>query len=426
MNANTIECPKCQTKIEVSKVMSAQITDRIREELQEEVDAEKATVAKEAEKVAKQKAANEKAAAELEQKVKTGIDAGVSAARATLVAAARKKAEEDLGLELREKAERVNELEGKLKTAQTTELSLRKRERELEEKAANLDLEVARKIKEETDRARDSAKKQAADEHALKDKETQEQNASLRRQVEDLRQKLAQGSQQSQGEALELVLEDLLSRSFPHDEIEEIGKGVSGGDWIQHVTEPSGLECGAIVWETKNAKNWSAAWLPKLRKDQRECKAVAAILVTEVMPPNCQHLTEIDGVWICTRACAMTLGAALRAGLVELAKARQASDGKHGKIERVYDYLNGPEFRQRVAGTVEPLVQMQASLTQERRAMKRIWAAREKQIEAAVISMHGMYGDLQGIVGANSLPTLEGMDLPELPGGESADDDAQD
>jgi len=58
--------------------------------------------------------------------------------------------------------------------------------------------------------------------------------------------------------------------------------------------------------------------------------------------------------------------------------------------------------------------------------MKRIWAAREKQIEAAVISMHGMYGDLQGIVGANSLPTLEGMDLPELPGGESADDDDQD
>jgi len=195
---------------------------------------------------------------------------------------------------------------------------------------------------------------------------------------------------------------------------------------LQRVQEASGLECGAILWETKNARKWSAGWLPKLRQDQREAKAAVAVLVTESMPPDAANLTQIDGVWVCNRACAVGLAMALRAGLVELAKGRQASDGKAGKIERVYDYLNGPEFRQRVAGTVEPLVQMQASLTQERRAMKRIWAAREKQIEAAVISMHGMYGDLQGIVGANSLPTLEGMDLPELPGGESADDDDQD
>jgi hypothetical protein len=220
-------------------------------------------------------------------------------------------------------------------------------------------------VKEETDAIRDAAKKQADDEYLLKNRETKEQNTALLAKVQELTRKLEQGSQQAQGEALELVLEDVLRREFPHDEIEEIAKGVNGGDWLQRVMEPSGLECGSILWETKNAKNWSPAWLPKLRKDQRESKAAIAILVTEAMPPDCQHLTEIDGVWICTRACAVTLGSALRAGLVELAKARQAADGKHGKIERVYDYLSGTEFRQRIAGMVEPLVQMQAGLTRK-------------------------------------------------------------
>ncbi|GMV24140.1 MAG: hypothetical protein AMXMBFR58_01710 [Phycisphaerae bacterium] len=422
---NTIQCPKCQTKIEITKAMTAQVESRIREELEGEVDAKKAALDKEAQKLAKQKAALEKAESEVDQKVKDGVregvEAGVAAQRAAIAAQARKKAEADLAEERRADSERITELEGKLKQSKQTELDLRKRERTLEEEKASLELNVARRVKEETDAIRAAAKKQADDEYLLKHRETQEQNTALLAKVQDLTRKLEQGSQQAQGEALELVLEDVLSRAFPHDEIEEIAKGVNGGDCLQRVNEPSGLECGSILWETKNAKNWSAAWLPKLRKDQRESKAAIAILVTEAMPPDCQHLTEIDGVWVCTRACAVTLGSALRAGLVELAKARQAADGKHGKIERVYDYLSGTEFRQRIAGMVEPLVQMQAGLTAERRAMTRIWSAREKQIEAAVQCMHGMYGDLQGIVGSSTLPTLEQMDLPRLESG-NADD----
>lgn len=420
-NQNTIECPKCQTKIEITKAMTAQVESRIRAELESEVDAQKAALDQRAKALAERdkslahaKAALDQAKAEMDQKLKDGVETAVAAERATIAAKARKKAEADLAEERRADAERITDLEGKLKQSRQSELDLLKRERELKEKADSLELDVARRLKDGEDAIRAAAKKQADEEHILKEKEAQEQNAALRRQVEDLKRKLEQGSQQAQGEALELVMEDVLSRAFPHDEIEEIAKGVNGGDWLQRVQEPSGLECGSILWETKNAKNWSAAWLPKLRKDQRESKAAIAILVTEAMPSGCQHLTEIDGVWICTRACAVTLGSALRAGLVELAKARKAADGKYGKIERVYDYLSGTEFRQRIAGVVEPLLQMQTGLAAEKRAMTRIWAAREKQIEAAVQCMHGIYGDMQGIVGSSTLPTLEQMDLPRL------------
>jgi hypothetical protein len=415
MNTNTIDCPKCNTKIEINKVLTAQLEERIREELQADVDAQRAAVAKETEALAKQKAAVAKAVAEAEQKVRSGIEAGLAEAKSALTAEARKKAKEDLAVELQEKAERVGELETKLKAAQTTELALRKRERELQEKQETLDLEVAKRIKAETDSAREAAKKQAAEEHELKTKESQEQISGLRKQIDELKRKAEQGSQQTQGEALELILEDVLGRAFPLDGIQPIAKGVNGADILQRVVEPSGMECGGILWETKNAKKWNPAWLTKLRDDQRNAKAVIAVLVTEVMPPGQTRLDHIDGVWVCDRLTAVGLGLALRAGLVELAKSRQAADGKAGKIERVYDYLTSAEFRQRVSGMVEPLVQLQDGLNKERRAMERIWSAREKQIQSAIQCMHGMYGDLQGIVGYN-LPTLAGMELPALPG----------
>lgn len=428
MTNATIDCPKCNTKIEITKAMTAQVEARIRQQVEGEAAERQAALQKEAEKLAEQKAKFEKAEAELarskaemDRKVKDAVAAGVeeqvAAQRAEIAAQARKKAEADLALEQQERDERIKDLEGKLSASKKTELEMLKRERELTEKTESLELEVARKVKEESEAIREAAKKQAAEEHLLKDKEKEEQIAGLRKQIDDLKRKAEQGSQQAQGEALELVVEEVLARAFPYDEIAEIAKGVKGGDWLQRVREPSGLECGGILWETKNAKNWNPAWLPKLRKDQREAKAAIAILVTEVMPSGHDLLTEIDGIWVCTRACAHTLGAALRAGLVEVAKARQAAEGKQDKIERVYDYLSGTEFRQRVGGMVEPLVQMQTGLASEKRAMTRIWAAREKQIEAAVLNMHGMYGDLQGIVGASTLPTLEQMDLPRLASG---------
>lgn len=417
MNPSTIECPKCQTKIEISKAMTAQISDRIRQEVEAEVDARKQALDRDAQKLAKQKAALEKAQGDMEQRVKDGVEAGVVAQRAAVIAQAKKKAEEDVAAERRADAERVTELEGKLKASKQTELNLLKRERELKEKAESLELDVARRVKEETDAIRAAAKKQADDEYLLKHKETQEQNTALLAKVQDLTRKLEQGSQQAQGEALELVLEDVLARAFPRDEVVPVKKGVHGADVLQNVMDSSGLECGSILFESKNARNWSPAWLPKLREDQRDSKAAIAVLVTEAMPPETQHITQIDGVWICTKACVVELARALRAGLVEVAKGRQAADGKQSKAERTYEFVTGTEFRQRIAGMVEPLLALRKGLDKERAAMERIWAAREEEINAVVCGISGLYGTFQGIVGSTTLPTLEQMDLPRLEAG---------
>jgi hypothetical protein len=409
MTNNTIQCPKCKSDVEITKAVEAQLAERIRGEVLAAVSSREKAVSEQLGRMENEKRAIEQARGEVQDRIRQGVEA----ARTQVEAEALAKAKKSVDLEYQAQSDRIKQLEQEAESSRKVQLDIIRRERALKDQEAALEIEIAKRISAESDAIRAAAKKQAEEAHILKDKEAQEQNSTLRRQVEELRRKLEQGSQQAQGEALELILEDALKRAFPQDSIDEIAKGVNGGDWLQGVVLPNGLECGSILWETKNAKNWSAGWLKKLRSDQREAKAAFAVLVTEAMPAGYHHIAEIDEVWVCTRACAMTLGAALRTGLIEVAKARAASEGRHSKIERVYDYLSGTEFRQRVAAVVEQLGALKSGLDAERRAMMRIWAAREKQIEGAVHAMNGMYGDLQGIVGAG-LPTIEGMELPRL------------
>jgi hypothetical protein len=68
------------------------------------------------------------------------------------------------------------------------------------------------------------------------------------------------------------------------DEVLPVPKGVNGADLLQRVRSPSGQLCGTIVWEAKQTRNWSGAWIPKLKDDQQAVGAELAVLVTSAMP----------------------------------------------------------------------------------------------------------------------------------------------
>ena len=80
-------------------------------------------------------------------------------------------------------------------------------------------------------------------------------------------------------------------------------------------------------------------------------------------------------------------------------------------MELIYQYLTGPKFKHRIEAIVEKFSDMQADLDKERKAMTRLWAKREMQIQGVIESTVGMYGDLQGIAG-RALPEIEGLELP--------------
>lgn len=406
---DTITCPKCGFTIEVTEALSAQLTGEIRKRLEADVASRK----NELEQLGETLKTREEAVEEATKTVGKQVQDQLAKERKKLEDNAKIQAQEAVALDLKDKEGQIAAYKAKLTQANETELALRKKERELEEKAESLELEVTRKLDEEREKIRQAAQKKAADDHALKDAEKEKLMAEMRQQIEELKRKSEQGSQQSQGEVLELVLEDFLRQQFPTDEVQPIPKGVHGGDVLQRVRDSAGMDCGLILWESKQTKNWSAGWLSKLRDDQRAAKAAQSIILTEAMPDGCYTFTVIEGVWVTNRACLLGVVMALRASLIEVASANRAIQGRQTKMEVLYNYLAGPEFRNRVTGIIEAFVTMRSELESEKRAIQKTWAKREKQLERALTNTAGFYGDLQGIIGG-SLAQIEALELPAL------------
>jgi len=119
-----------------------------------------------------------------------------------------------------------------------------------------------------------------------------------------------------------------------------------------------------------------------------------------------------EGVWITDHLSIKGLATALRFNLIEVIHAKIISEGKKEKMEIMYNYLCGSEFKTKVQGIADAIISMQEDLQKEKRAMGKIWAKREKNIDEIVINTVRMVGDMQGILG-KSLPEIQGFELAE-------------
>ena len=413
---DTIICPQCKASIEVTEVLSAQLRSELRREFdaeqrkrEAELSDREADLARAKQDVAAAKAAVDQLVAEQLQKE-----------RQQLTEKARLEAKEQLSVEFQDLQQQLAASNDQLKTARAAELQLRQERRQLEQEKESLELTLARRLDEERGKIREAARKEAVEETQLKAAEKDKLISDLNRQIADLKRKSEQGSQQLQGEVLELTLEDALARTFPYDTITPVPKGIHGGDVIHEVRDASGHVCGLILWESKRTKAWSEGWLPKLRDDQRAAKAQLAILVSAELPKHIANFGCVDGVWVTGWPCAVALAHAICAGLIEVGRAKQAMDGQHGKMELLYQYLSGSEFRHHVEGIIEAFVTLKDDLEAEKRATQRLWAKRDEQLERAISQTAGMYGDLQGIVG-RALPAIGQLTMPGLLEGSDPD-----
>ncbi|MCU1284048.1 MAG: hypothetical protein JWO13_398 [Acidobacteriales bacterium] len=339
----------------------------------------------------------------------------LNAERKLLAQAAEERASEEFGARLRSVETELAEKDLKIQQAQAAELAVRKERRALEEQKRELELEVERRLHDERKKVREATMKEEEESFRLKLAEKDKVIGDMRQQVEELRRKSEQSSQQLQGEVLELALEERLKISFPLDQIEPVQKGRAGGDVIQRVIGPGGFVCGTILWESKRTKTWSDDWLVKNRQDQRGIGAQVGVIISTAMPKGIDTFDQIETVWVGTTACILPLAKALRAALIETALVKLATKGREGKMEVMYEYLTGPQFRQRVSAIVEACIAMHEDLNAEKRAFNRTWSKRQRHLELLMTSTAGMYGDLQGMVG-KSMPEIQGLGLALLEG----------
>lgn len=375
-----ITCPKCKTDIKLTESLAAPIIESTRRDYERRLKKDRRAIADEEEKKARHVMA-------------TDLD---------------QKAREIKALQVV-----IEQRDKKLTEAQKAQAELLRKERELDDAKREMDLTVEKRVQKVLANTRDQEKRKAEESLGLKVKEKEHIIASMQNQIKELERKAKQGSQQLQGEVQELELESLLSTKFPFDAIRPVPKGEHGGDVLQVVIGPSGQPCGTILWESKRTKNWSNAWLSKLRDDQRAAKAEVSVIVSQSLPKGTETFDLIGGVWVTHLSAALPIAMMLRHTLIEIATARQASEGRQTKMEMVYQYLTGPRFRQRVEAIVYAFSSMQTDLHKEKRAINKQWAKREEQIDRVMQATVGMYGDFQGIAG-KTLQEIEGLELRAL------------
>jgi len=416
MSEPTIICPNCKTEIKLTESLAAPLIDSTRREYEKRLAQKDADVAKRDAALRER----EEALSQAQQTIDDQVAEKLKLERGKIVLEEAKKAKLVLQTDIDQKTkaladlqEVINQQNTKLTEAQKAQADLLRKQRELDDAKRELELTVEKRVQEGLATTREQAKKEAEEGLKLKVMEAEQTIASMQKQIEELKRKAEQGSQQLQGEVQELELEALLRAKFPRDTIEPVPKGEHGGDALQHVVGPNGQPCGTIIWESKRTKNWSDGWLAKLREDQRAAKADVAVIVSQSLPKEVETFGMVENVWITHTKTVLPVALTLRHTLIEVASARQASEGQQTKTEMIYQYLTGPRFRQRVEAIVEAFSSMQEDLDREKKAIIKQWAKREEQIDRVMQATAGMYGDLQGIAG-KTIQEIAGLELRAL------------
>ncbi|MCA9499703.1 MAG: DUF2130 domain-containing protein [Nitrospira sp.] len=416
MTEPTIICPQCKTEIKLTESLAAPLLEATKRDFEQRLAQKDADAAKRDAALREREAVLAKSQERFEEQMADKL----KLERSKIVAEEARKAKLALSNDLEQKAKEIREIQDilkqkdeKLAEAQKVQADLLRKQRELDDAKRELDLTIEKRVQEGLTATRDQAKKEAEEGLKFKVMEKEQTIASMQKQIEDLKRRAEQGSQQLQGEVQELELEAMLISKFPLDQIAPVAKGEHGGDVLHQVAGSFGQACGTILWESKRTKNWSDGWLIKLREDQRQAKAEIAIIVSQALPKEVESFEFIDGVWVTHPKVALPVAIAMRHTLMEVAGARQASEGQQTKMEMVYQYLMGPRFRQRVQAIVEGFSSMKEDLDKERKVIMKQWAKREEQIDRVMMATVGMYGDLQGIAG-KTLQEIEGLELQAL------------
>jgi len=409
-----IKCPNCAHTFPIEEVMAEEYKKDLREKMVSFTKQKDEEYNKKLSEFTQQQKQQEHEF-ELQKKQQAmlfeqKLDAEKKQLQATLEENLRKSIASDFENKLQMLDLANKENEEKLKLSRSKELDFLKKEQAMKEKEAEFELQIQRKLQEQRAEMVEQIRKQETEKNSLKDTEHQLRVKELEKQLDDqkklaeeMKRKAEQGSMQLQGEAQELILEELLRNAFPFDLVTEVGKGVRGADCVHHIRNQFGQDCGKIIYESKRTKDFSMEWIEKLKKDMRSMGVDVAVIVTQAYPKGMDCFGEKDGVWICSFDEVKAVSYILRDGIVRLFSATKSQENRGDKMHMLYDYLTGNEFSEQWKAIREGFMSMKLSIQRERDAMEKLWKAREKQLEKVLLNAAHIRGSIEGIAGTDSI-----------------------
>lgn len=402
----TITCKKCGTVISLDDALTLEIEEKLKQEYERKQKERETALQKKISEIEKEEILLEHKRKSIDDLVTEKMKAG----REEMLKTLKQQVTLEKETEVKFFREQLDETVKKLKQAQQNELDLRKDRMKLEEEQKNFELEKQRQLDMERKKIEETARNRSDEENKFKIAELTKKLTDFEAANKDLMYKLQQGSQQLQGEVLELDLEEQLKKTFIYDDITPIEKGERGADIFQKVRNSFGQTAGIILWETKRAK-WNQSWLAKLREDARKAGASISVLVTEETPKDIKNFEFIDNVLITNLIYSIPLAGLLRRWILHVAMAKSTAVNKDEKLEKLYRYLQSEAFRHRFEAYVDGIITMQQDLETEKRSTLRLWKRREVQISNTLDNIANMYGELQGIMGS-TLPDIKLLSLP--------------
>jgi hypothetical protein len=425
---NTITCTTCGETIEIDKALEGQIEARVlagerhkhEQELVRLKQEQEALLTREraaASELVNKQLAGEKellrkqAEADLElEKKKIIQDAANQQRKAGAEQEALIKTLRDDGESTKEDNKKLREDLGKLMD------QLRESNRARD----NAELEAKKRMAEEEARIRSEVQKTADEKQRLNLAAKEKTITDLQKALDDAQRKAAQGSQQLQGEILELDLEEALAQHFRDDEIVPVAKGVNGADISHTVKSQTGIVCGVILWEIKRTKNWTDGWISKLKTDLRSSKANVPVIISEILPKQIESdMGFVDGVWVVKPKLAIILATLLRRNLLDVGRQKVIAANQGDSAAALYTFVTSHEFSQQIESMVETYQEMSQQVVKERAAYTRLWSQREQQAQKLLLSTANIVGSMQGRIGVASMPKIKGLDL--LDSGDSTD-----
>jgi len=407
-----IKCPKCGESISIDDVLTHQIEEKIKKDFETKQKVKEAELEQKEADLKKQADALATSKKEIDSVVAKQVNDKMSEERLKLYKDAKTEAEKEQSAKTALLEEQLKNKEEKLAQATKNEIELRKEKIKLDEEKQAFELEKMRQLEEAKKTIVEEANKKATEEQQYVIAQLKKQLTDATKAKDALARKLEQGSQQTQGEVLELELEEILKAEFPQDEIVPVPKGVKGADVIHKIIDRSGRLCGQIIWESKKTKAWSEGWIQKLKDDQRLIKADLAVIVSIVLPTDVKGFSLRDGVFVCDIKLAINLASLLRYDLLKVSEANRALTGKDEKRDVVYAYVNSVDFKQRIQTIAEAFIEMKNDIDKEKRSYQAIWAKREKQVQRVIDNTFGIYGDLKGLTGG-SMQEIKVLELGE-------------
>jgi hypothetical protein len=414
--ATNIKCPNCANVFDVEDVLSADVEQKLKQRYEKQLQESLSQINNEKKKLEEDQKIFEEKKKKENELFQQKIQQEKQKLEVELQQQLRKSIASDYDNQLRLLKESAEENEEKLKIARQKELEFLKKEQEIKNKEQELEIVLQKKLLEGRTTLMQQIRKEEENRSSLKETEYQLKLKELEKKLEDqqklaeeMKRKAEQGSMQLQGEAQELLLEEMLRDYFPYDSIGEVGKGIEGADCIQVIRNHVGADCGKIIFESKRTKTFNAAWIEKLKTDMRNRQADVAILVTQTYPKDMNCFGEREGVWICSFKEVIALTTALRHTILRIAETKKSEENKGEKMQMLYSYLTGIEFRQQIETIVEGFLAMKNSIIKERVQMEKLWKEREKQLEKVLLSTSGLYGSIKGIAGTSigNIPLLE-------------------